>query len=161
MASGLGRIWHSLPLIGAEQRWWSAVLTVERIERAERKTLRPQNLVVACGYSQFSFPCRCRCPMLFQNHLGGFGRIRMRSRQHYHRFGSIGSAWLDEVVSRGMDDGPMPKDHPDIECFECLMKGFGACSSCRRWWMSGRGDAGRFGSRLLDRYAVATMLSKK
>ena len=48
----------------------------------------------------------------------------MRSRQHYHRFGSnrIG---LGDVVSRGMDDGPMPKDHPDIECFgECLMKGF-------------------------------------
>ena len=32
---------------------------------------------------------------------------------------------LGEAVSRGMDDGPMPKDHPDIECFECLMKGFG------------------------------------
>ena len=31
---------------------------------------------------------------------------------------------LGEVVSRGMDDRPMPKDHPDIECFEYLMKGF-------------------------------------
>ena len=62
LASGLGRIRHSLPLIGVEQRW---VVTVGRIERAERKTLRPQNLVMACAYSQFSFPCRCSRPMLF------------------------------------------------------------------------------------------------
>ena len=43
----------------------------------------------------------------------GFG---CGGRQHCYRFGSdrIG---LDEVVSRGMDDGPMPKDHPDIELF--------------------------------------------
>ena len=31
---------------------------------------------------------------------------------------------LGDVVSRGMDDGPMPKDHLDIECFEYLIKGF-------------------------------------
>ena len=91
LATGLGWIRHSLPLIGAEQRWAHG-----RVDWAGRKTLRPQNLVVACGYSQFSFPCRCS-PMLFlgfQNHRWGFGRIRMRSRQHYHRFGSIGSAWM-------------------------------------------------------------------
>ena len=118
LATGLGRIWYSLPLIGAEQRWAHG-----RVDWAGRKTLRPQNLVVAYGYSQFSFPCRCS-PMLFQNHRWGFGRIRMRSRQHCYRFGSnrIG---LGDVVSQGMDDGPMPKDHPDVECLdECLMKGF-------------------------------------
>ena len=31
---------------------------------------------------------------------------------------------LGEVVSRGIDDGPMPKDRLDVECFEYLMKGF-------------------------------------
>ena len=31
----------------------------------------------------------------------------------------------------------LAKDRLDIDCFECLIKGFGACSSCRRWWMGG------------------------
>ena len=40
LASGLGRIRHSLPLIGAEQRWWSAVLTVGWIERGGKHCAR-------------------------------------------------------------------------------------------------------------------------
>ena len=33
LASGLGRIWHSVPLIDVKRRWWSAMLMVGWIER--------------------------------------------------------------------------------------------------------------------------------
>ena len=127
------------------------------VDQAERKILHPQNLVVACGYSQFSFPCRC--PMLFQNHQWGDSegfRCVVGSTTTDSRSDQIS---LGDIVSRGMDDGPMPKDHPDIECFQCLIKGFGACSSYRRWWISGRGDAGRFSSRYYRSFTIATILS--
>ena len=61
---GLDHTWvQSAPCWCLEQRWWST---------PRKETLCPQNLVVACGYSQFSLPFLCRCrykPMLFLGHV--------------------------------------------------------------------------------------------
>ena len=40
----------------------------------------------------------------------------MRSRQHCYGF-QIRSDRLGDIVSQGIDDRPMPKDHLDIEMF--------------------------------------------
>ena len=82
----------------------------------------------------------------------------MRSRQHCYRFGSnrIG---LGNVVSRGMDDGPMLKDHPDIEMFWMpneRIQGPAVAIGAGGWV---EGDAGRFSSGCYRSFAVATILS--
>ena len=43
LVARLGQIWRSLPFAGCEQQWWSSA--------AGSGTLRPRNLVMACGHS--------------------------------------------------------------------------------------------------------------
>ena len=92
LAAGL--CWIRYSLYGVEQRCWSAV---------GRNTMRPQNLVMACAYSQFLFPYRCRS-MLFLSH-----RYKVCFR---HRTAGLPVLrpvrWLDGMLAGVMSLSAMP-----------------------------------------------------
>ena len=53
LATGLGHVWHSLPFVGVEQRWWSAAM---RGGKHCARKIRWQ--LVAVPYSHVD-PCSC------------------------------------------------------------------------------------------------------
>ena len=110
LASGLGRIRHSLPLIGAEQRWWFAMLTVGRREKYYAHRTQQQLIAIPNSYSRIQTYALSKPSVRIQKDSDTVvGSITTNFRSNQIN--------LNDIVSRDIDNKPIPKDYLDIKYF--------------------------------------------